>query len=139
MIKNLLLQKPRSPKERYEDIISLPRFFDKLRAYAFETLGEYIVGPDSALDAAIMELLKIDFETLTAFVTPEKTDEEIFLFIKENFSVPSSTVCAAWSDTIEQMKLRDDPARQAYAKMVIEKMNLPDDITTLDWIVLGDA
>ena len=139
MIKNLILQKPRSPKERYEGIISLPRFFDKLRASAFETLGEYMVGPDSALDNQIIAFLNIDFEQLSAFLTPEKTDEEIFAFIEEHFSVPTLEECSAWSDTIEKMKLLDDPARQAYAKIVIEKMQLPEDITTLDWLILGDA
>lgn len=138
MIKNLILQKPRSPKERYEGVISLPRFFDKLRASAFETLGEYMVGPDSALDNQIIEFLKVDFEKLLAFMTPEKTDEEIFTFIKENFTVPSLEECTAWSDEVEKMKLLDDPARQAYAKIVIEKMHLPEDITTVDWILLGD-
>jgi hypothetical protein len=34
--------------------------------------------------------------------------------------------------------LIEDPSRQAYAKIVIEKMNLPQDITTLDWLILGD-
>jgi hypothetical protein len=138
MRNNLTTQKPRSPKERYEGIISLPRFFDKLRAKSSNTLGEYMVGPDSALDKGIIEFLTVDFDTLLKFVTPEKTDEEIFSFVKENFKVPNLEDCNVWSDKIENMRLLDDPSRQAYAQIVIEKMNLPEDVTTLDWLILGD-
>lgn len=138
MIHNLITQKPRSPKERYEGIISLPRFFDKLRAKASNTLGEYLVGPDSALDVYILEFLKIDFEKMLSVVTPETTDEEIYVYIREHGEVPTRDICDTWSDSIEHMKLIDDPSRQAYAKIVIEKMNLPSDITTLDWLLLGD-
>ncbi len=138
MIQNLITQKPRSPKERYEGIISLPRFFDKLRAHAAQTLGEYKVGPDSALDKDLIDFLHIDFDKLAAFVTPDTPDEDVYTFIKEQFTVPSPDECVAWSDKIERVRLIDDPGRQAYAKMVIEKMNLPEDITTLDWLIVGD-
>lgn len=138
MIKDLTIQKPRSPKERHGGIISLPRFFDKLRAKSSEALGEYLVGYESALDKEIIEFLKIDFDKILEFVNPEKTDEEIFVFIKENFKVPSLEECGMWSENIENMKFVEDPSRQAYSKILIEKMNLPKDITTLDWIILGD-
>ncbi len=138
MIHDLTTQKPRSPKERYEGIISLPRFFDKLRAKASNALGEYMVGPESALDKMIIDFISLDFDALLQFATPEKTDEELFNFIKENSKLPSVDECAVWSDGIESMKLIEDPSRQAYAKIVIEKMNLPQDITTLDWLILGD-
>lgn len=138
MIHDLTTQKPRSPKERYEGIISLPRFFDKLRAKASNALGEYMVGSDSALDKMIIDFISLDFDALLQFATAEKTDEELFNFIKENSKLPTSDECVVWSDGIESMKLVEDPSRQAYAKIVIEKMNLPQDITTLDWLILGD-
>lgn len=138
MIHDLTSQKPRSPKERYEGIISLPRFFDKLRAKASNTLGEYMVGPESALDKMIIDFISLDFDALLRLATPEKADEELFNFVKENSKLPSVDECAVWSDGIESMKLIEDPSRQAYAKIVIEKMSLPQDITTLDWLILGD-
>lgn len=138
MIYDLITQKPRSPKERYEGIISLPRFFDKLRAKASNALGEYMVGPESALDKMIIDFLSLDFNAILQFATPEKTDRELFDFLKEHAHLPSIDECIAWSDHIEKMKLIEDPSRQAYAKIVIEKMNLPQDITTLDWLILGD-
>lgn len=138
MIYDLTTQKPRSPKERYEGIISLPRFFDKLRAKASNALGEYMVGPESALDKVIIDFLSLDFNAILQFATPEKTDRELFDFLKEHARLPSIDECTVWSDHIEKMKLIEDPSRQAYAKIVIEKMNLPQDITTLDWLILGD-
>ncbi len=138
MIYDLTKQKPRSPKERYEGIIALPRFFDKLRARASGALGEYMVGPESALDKMIIDFISLDFDALLQFATPEKTDGELFNFLKENSKLPTTDECAMWSDGIENMKLTEDPSRQAYAKIVIEKMNLPQDITTLDWLILGD-
>ena len=97
-----------------------------------------MVGPDSALYKMIIDFISLDFNALLQFATAEKTDEELFDFIKENSKLPSGDECVAWSDDIENMKLIEDPSRQAYAKIVIEKMNLPQDITTLDWLILGD-
>lgn len=132
------MQKPRSPKERYEGIIALPRFFDKLRAKSSGALGEYVVGKDSSLDNQIAEFIKLDFEKMFAFMDSEKTDEECFIFIKENFNVPPHDKCISWSDDMENMQLRHDPLRQKYAQTIIEKMKLPEDITTFDWLMLGD-
>lgn len=138
MINNLITQKPRSPKERYNDIIALPRFFDKLRAKASGNLGEYLVGTESSLDNQLSEFLKLDFDKVFDFAGAEKTDEEYFDFIKSNFDVPSQDICIAWSNNMESMQLRNDPLRQKYSQIVIEKMGLPEDITTFDWLILGD-
>lgn len=138
MINNLTIQKPRSPKERYNDIIALPRFFDKLRAKAAGNLGEYLVGQESSLDIQLSEFLKLDFQKMFDFADSEKTDEELFDFIKDNFDIPSKDDCVAWSNEMENMQLRNDPLRQKYSQIVIEKMGLPEDITTLDWLILGD-
>lgn len=138
MINDLTTQKPRSPKERYEGIIALPRLFDKLRAKSGGTLGEYMVGTESSLDSQLAEFLKLDLEKIFNFMNPEKTDEECFLFIKEHFSVPTEDESTAWSDAMEKMQLRHDPLRQKYAQIVIEKAKLPEDIKTFDWLVMGD-
>jgi hypothetical protein len=90
------------------------------------------------LDKKIIDFLSLDFNAIFQFTTPEKTDGELFDFLKEHARLPSVDECTTWSDHIEKMKLIEDPSRQAYAKIVIEKMNLPQDITTLDWLILGD-
>ncbi len=53
-------------------------------------------------------------------------------------SAKSDSEIAAWSDGMLNMKLKEDPERVAYRDMVIEKMSLPDDITTFDWLCMGD-
>lgn len=98
-----------------------------------------MIGPESALDKMIIDFISLNFDALLEFITAEKTDEELFAFLKENCKLPSNDECIAWSDGIENMKLVEDPSRRAYAKIVIEKINLPEDITTLDWLMLGDS
>jgi hypothetical protein len=48
---------PRSPNERLLGIPMLPRTIDKARAALAGTLGEYIYGPKSSFDMALLEFL----------------------------------------------------------------------------------
>lgn len=141
MINDLTTTFPRRPHERFHNIAALPRFFDKVRARANSKLGEYVLAANSELDRELAEFLNIDFDTFFAKPAVSKidsTDEKLFAALSESAYFPEEPDIAAWSDKMEKMRLVDDPERQKYAKMAIEKGNLPPDITTFDWLVLGD-
>ncbi len=135
---------PRSPKESYNNVVGLPRMFDKMRANASNTLGEYKVGENSELDRQIRDFLQFDFDTVLPQVKAESTDEELWNLLVQSITdsghtVKSDSEIAEWSDSMLSMKLKEDPERVAYRDIVISKMNLPDDITTFDWLVMGDS
>lgn len=135
--------KPRSPKESYNKAVGLPRMFDRMRANASGTLGEYKVGENSELDRQIRAFLQFDFDAVLPQVEAESTDEEIWNLLVQStvdngHVVKSESEIAEWSDSMLNMKLKEDPERVAYRDAVIAKMGLPDDITTFDWLVMSD-
>lgn len=159
MINNLKTQSPRSPKETHENIVGLPRLFDKLRARAnsseSDALGEYKTGESSELDRQIMTFLsgenvssgsnenfvdlRKNFENVFSTVTKDSTDEEIFnLILSAQPNLPSNEERIAWSEKMLKMKFVDDPDRTAYSSMLIEKMDLDPDITSFDFLLIGE-
>jgi len=138
MIHDLTVDKPRSPKVRLHNIAGLARFFDKVRARAGGALGEYKVGETSELDRQLKTFLNFDFDIIFSRAKVDSTDEELWEIISDGNILPDETECNVWSDQMESMKLIDDPERTKYAGHVIEVMKLPADITTFDFIDLGD-
>jgi hypothetical protein len=51
---------PRSPRDKMNGLVFLPRMIDKARAFKQNSLGEYIFP--CPLDKKILEFLKIDVE-----------------------------------------------------------------------------
>ncbi len=155
MINNLKTQPPRSPKEKYENIVGLPRLFDKLRARANHTvegatgsaLGEYKTGEASELDRQIMIFLggeggnlRENFENVFSAVTKDSTDEEIFnMILSAQPNLPSDEERIAWSEKMLAMKFIEDPDRTAYAAKLIESMNLDPEITSFDFLLVGEV
>jgi hypothetical protein len=71
---------PRSPNERLLGIPMLPRTIDKARAALAGTLGEYLYGPKSSFDMALLEFLGL---------TPDE-------FLEAVRSSPDDVVMARW-------------------------------------------
>lgn len=160
MINNLKTEPPRSPKEKYENIVGLPRLFDKLRARANDTvegaaenaIGEYKTGEASELDRQIMiflggkgetgeksESLRENFENVFSNVTKDSTDEEIFkMILSAQPNLPSDEERIAWSEKMLAMKFIEDPDRTTYASKLIESMNLDPEITSFDFLLIGE-
>lgn len=147
MINNLTNQPPRSPKDKYENLVALPRMFDKLRARANNSLGEYKTGEASELDRQLCDFIGSDlrknFENVFSTVTPESTDEEIYNLIlnyieNSGGTMPADEDKGKWSENMLNMKFIDDPDRTAYASMLIEKMNLDPNITSFDFLLIGE-
>lgn len=133
---NLTLHPPRRPSIRLGGYVALARFLDKARADLAGQLGAYKVGPSSELDAALLAFTGADFAALRAFAGGND-DAAVVGWLKENGKPHSDAEIADWSEAFERLLLRDDPARRAYAQIVLEKTGLPADSTTtfdfLDW------
>lgn len=141
MINDLTIDKPRSPKEVFKDLVALPRLCDKLRARANNKLGEFKTGETSELDRQLLNFLSNsnnlleNFENVFSSITPTTSDEEIFNLIESaEPNLPSEEKRKEWSEKMLNMKFIDDPDRTAYAKTLIEKMNLDPNITTFDFL-----
>lgn len=132
---NLTLHPPRSPRLRLGGYVALARFLDKARAAQAGQLGAYKLGPASELDAELLAFTGADFEALCA-LAGRADDAEVVRWVRTQ-KAHNDLEIAAWSDALERRLLRDDPARQAYAHLVLERTGLPADSTTtfdfLDW------
>ena len=133
--------KPRSPKEKYNNIVALPRLFDKIRAEKAGTLGDYKVGPTSELDKQLQAFLGFDFDLLLSQSDADQSDEYLFNTLVQTIpdkKIPDEGEVNTWSETMLNMKLAEDPERVPYRNIVIEKMNLSPEITTFDWLEMTD-
>lgn len=136
---NLTQHAPRSPKENLHGIVTLPRFIDKVKALHEGTLGQYKVGPDSAVDAELISFLGTTFELIQEAIL-SMDENELIEWIKTNGSKPSLEEIEVWSKRFSSVLAKNDPARQAYITIVLQKMNLdPETTTTFDWIEADDV
>ena len=133
--------KPRSPKEKYNNIVALPRLFDKIRADKAGTLGDYKVGATSELDKQLQAFLGFDFDLLLSQSDANQSDEDLFNMLVQAIpdkKIPDEGEINTWSETMLNMKLSEDPERIPYRNIVIEKMNLSPEVTTFDWLEMTD-
>jgi hypothetical protein len=128
MNNNLTQHAPRSPKESLFGIVTLPRFIDKVRASNEGTLGEYKVGPESAVDKALIDFLGIDLESFKD-AAKDMNDKELISWIKEHSTNHSEEEIKKWSNNFLNLLAKDDPSRQMYIGMVLEKMGLDPETT----------
>lgn len=134
--------KPRSPKEKYNNIVALPRLFDKIRADKAGTLGDYKVGPTSELDRQLQAFLGFDFDMMLSKSDADQSDDDMWKVLVETIAdkkIPDEHEINTWSENMLNMKLAEDPERVPYRDIVIEKMNLSPDITTFDWLEMTDT
>lgn len=133
---NLTLQPPRSPRVRLGGYVALARFLDKARADLAGQLGAYKLGPASELDAELLAFTGADFAALRA-AAGSMDDEQIVRWLQQHGTARAEAEIQHWSESLERRLLRDDPARQAYARLVLERTGLPPETTTtfdfLDW------
>lgn len=138
MNNNLTQHAPRSPKESLFGIVSLPRFIDKVRASNEGTLGEYKIGPESAVDKVLIDFLGINLESFKD-AAEDMSDEELVSWINTNGKNHSEEEIQKWSNDFLNLLAKDDPSRQMYIGMVLEKMGLnPETTTTFDWLEADD-
>jgi uncharacterized protein DUF5069 len=71
---------PRSPRDKMNGLVFLPRMIDKARAFKQNSLGEYIFP--CPLDKKVLEFLKIDAEEWTGFVN-SNNEEQISQWVEE--------------------------------------------------------
>lgn len=133
---NLTLHPPRSPRIRLGGYAALARFLDKTRAHQAGQLGAYKCGPGSELDAELLAFTGADFAALCA-LAGRCGDDDVVRWLQEHTTPRAPAEIGAWSDALERRLLRDDPSRQAYARLVLERSGLPAETTTtfdfLDW------
>jgi predicted dinucleotide-binding enzyme len=139
MISDLTKQPPRSPKLALGGVISLPRLFDKVRAANAGRLGEYKLGPDSPLDTRLLRFLDRDLADLRRAAEKNADDQVLLEYLFQKGPHRSATELADWSKAQYRLLAKDDPDRQAYIKIALEKCGLPFELsTTFDWIGFDD-
>lgn len=139
MITDLTKHAPRSPKEKLGGIVALPRFIDKARANVAGTLGEYKLGVGSAVDQRLIEFLGIDLLSFLQKVQVGADDNVLLGWVLEHGKHPIDGEIKAWSERFLNLLAKDDPDRQQYIKIVLEKTGLdPKTTTTFDWLEYDD-
>ena len=130
---------PRSPKEALGGIVSLPRFIDKVRALNEGTLGEYISGLNSAVDKNLLSFLGISYDDIKAEILKTDSDTELLNWISNHGTAHTPEEIKMWSENFSHLLAKNDPDRQNYIGIVLQKMNLdPETTTTFDWIEADD-
>lgn len=131
---------PRSPKIPLGGIVALPRFIDKAQASVGGKLGEYKLGAGSALDQRLIAFLGIDLNAFLKVVADGADDQALIDWIKANGTHQSDVAIQKWSQQFRDLLAKDDPDRQQYINIVLEKTGLdPAKTTTFDWLDFDDA
>ncbi len=71
---------PRSPRDKLNGLVFLPRMIDKARAFKQNSLGEYVFP--CPLDKRVLKFLKIDAEVWADFVN-SNNEEQISQWVEE--------------------------------------------------------
>ena len=137
---NLTQAPPRSAKDTLGGIIALPRLIDKIRASIVGRLGEYKLGPDSAVDSRLVRFLGINLDNVVSVVASGIDDATLLNWMKANGSNPSQIEIGRFTAGFLNLLAKDDPDRQQYIGIVLERTGLdPATTTTFDWLDFDDA
>lgn len=124
---------PRSPRDKMNGLVFLPRMIDKARAFKQNSLGEYIFP--CPLDKKVLEFLKIDAEEWALFVN-SNNEEQISQWVE--------IICSSRQpeeiESINKKILKRKPASEDRWKYFYELRDNIDpsrtDVTT--WVDLMD-
>lgn len=124
---------PRSPREKIQGLVHIPRMIDKAQAFKNKTLGEYIYP--CPLDKIILNFIRTSPEEFTQFVTSQN-ENHVDEWVNEKCQNRSDKE----KDFINQQILGRSPdgeERWAYFYEILNKIDPSrTDITT--WVALID-
>lgn len=140
--RDLTQQAPHSPHERYGDYSILARTTDKCRASINGNKGEYHF--DCPLDNQLFSFKGIKADQFKAAVEKAKTYEDVAKALENLGTHKSPEEIKAWSDKVDNLKLRDvptmkDPARRKAVEASCQKLDLDvETVTLFDWLDADD-
>jgi hypothetical protein len=124
---------PRSPKQRLGGYVHLCRMFDKARAKAAGTLGEYIYP--CPLDRALLEFLGISDDEFLAVAT-ERSEQEVLQWVQEHARPRSQQELQEWTQAFFGRKPKDEDSLRYF--METRNRVAPHRTDVVTWIDLLD-
>ena len=97
-------------------IVGAARMTDKARAHNDGTMGEYLYGGNSGLDAKVLELLGISDDDF-AKAAGDHDDEALQAWVLENSSVTQSEI-----DAFNERELSLEPPNEQYKQMLRDRL-----------------
>ena len=97
-------------------IVGAARMTDKARAHNNGTMGEYLYGGNSGLDAKVLELLGISDDDF-AKAAGEHNDEALQAWVLENSSVTQADI-----DEFNERELSLEPPNEQYKQMLRDRL-----------------
>ncbi|HEX3800311.1 MAG TPA: DUF5069 domain-containing protein [Verrucomicrobiae bacterium] len=140
--RDLTKQPPHSPHDRFGGFAIIGRTVDKCKASISGKLGEYHF--DCPLDNMLFGFKGITGEQFKTAVTASKNYEDVAEWVNKNGTAKSPEEIEAWSEKVEQLKLKDVPSmkapdKQKEARQNCEKLGLDfDNATLFAWLDADD-
>jgi hypothetical protein len=113
---DLTRQPPRSPYERLDGYVWLPRLIDKARAYVAGTLGEYRYI-DCPLNAHLLHFLAIEADRMASVIAERPTDEQVVQWIEAHAIPHPHSIRELFNQRFIRFKGETPAQHQVYQEM----------------------
>ncbi len=125
---------PRSPRERLDSLLMMPRTIDKIRAtLAGGDLGEYKIAGASQ---ELLDLIGVREEDLRSAVAAAGSDGDVAAWLREHAQTGKY---AEVTERFEAEKIGNLPDRSAFERRYPVARTLPDDTPLMDVLERDDA